>query len=417
MKIRNSILIFFADLYRVWRRELRLVFRDEGVVIFFFVLCAVYPILYALIYDTEVANDVKVVVVDNDRSQLSREFARALDATPEVKIVQYVANMQEAQQLMAEKECYGVVLLPSGFERDVITGVQGHVSLYCDMGALMRYKQMLMGLTSVQQSVSNGMMKEKLAIFTNDNSAVIESKQVPLGNTAMGLASALLPCVFVLVLQQSMLLGIGMLRGGSRERRLENRGYDPMDVGAGVIATVLGRALCHWVLYLIPTIYVLHFAPVFFSYPQNGQVVDIALMVLPFLFATSFMGQTISVFVNDRESVFITIVFTSVIFVFLTGISWPRYAMSQFWIIVGNAIPSTWACNSYVMMQTGGASLEQLKESHFMLWALAAIYFVFACVVEKYLFRARARRMQHYAKGDPDALLREEYRRNAVDRM
>ena len=103
MNLRNSILIFFADLYRVWRRELRLVFRDEGVVIFFFVLCAVYPILYALIYDTEVANDVKVVVVDNDRSQLSREFVRALDATPEVKVVQYVSNMQEAQQLMAEK--------------------------------------------------------------------------------------------------------------------------------------------------------------------------------------------------------------------------------------------------------------------------------------------------------------------------
>ena len=184
-----------------------------------------------------------------------------------------------------------------------------------------------------------------------------------------------------------------------------------------MIPNVLGRALCHWVLYLIPTMYVLHFAPVIFSYPQNGQVMDIALMILPFLLASSFMGQTISVFVNDRESVFITVVFTSVIFVFLTGISWPRYAMSQFWIIVGNAIPTTWACNSYVMMQTGGATLEQLKEAHFMLWAHTGIYFVFACVVEKYLFRARARRMQYYAKYDHEALLREEYHRNAVDRM
>ena len=410
-------MIFFADLYRVWRRELRLVFRDEGVVIFFFVLCAAYPILYSLIYNTEAAHDIAVVVVDNDRSAMSRQFARDIDATSEVAIVQYAADMQEARTMMMEKLCYGVVLFPAGFERDIISGTQGHVSLYCDMGALMRYKQMLMALTAVQMKTGNGMMADKIKVFTNSEGAVIESKQVAIGNTAMGLASALLPCVLVLILQQSMLLGIGMLRGGGRERRLKNRGYDPMDVGAAVVPTILGRAICHWMLYLIPTIDVLYFVPVMFDFPLNGNIMDIAVMVIPFLLASSLMGQTISVFVNDRESVFITVVFTSLIFVFLTGISWPRHAMSPFWTMVGNAIPSTWACNAYVMMQTGGSTLEQLKESHILLWAHVAIYFVLACLVEKLLFRPRYRRMQQYAKDDPDALLREEYRRNAVDEL
>ncbi|MBP5498257.1 MAG: ABC transporter permease [Muribaculaceae bacterium] len=416
MKLRNKILIFLADLYRVWRRELRLVFRDEGVVIFFFVLCAIYPVLYALIYNPETAHDIAVVIVDDDRSQMSREFVRKLDATPEVCVVQYAANMTDAQRMMHEKDCYGIVYFPRGFERDIFTdGIQGHVSLYCDMSVLMRYKQMLMGVTMVQQGICNEMMAEKIAVVTNTEGSVIESKQVPLANTAMGLASAVLPCILVLVLQQSMLLGIGMLHGGSRERRLNNRGYDPMDMGASVPATILGRTLCHWMLYMVPTIYVLYFVPVFFDFPQNGHIIDIALMTIPFLIASSMMGQTISVFVNDRESVFITLVFTSVIFVFLTGVSWPRYSMGPLWIIVGNAIPTTWACNSYMLMQSGGASLEQLKEYHFMLWALAGVYFVFACVVEKYILRPRYRRMKEYAKDDPDALMREERRRNAVD--
>ena len=243
----------------------------------------------------------------------------------------------------------------------------------------------------------------------------MQNKQVSLGNTAMGLASAVLPCILIMVLQQSMLLGIGMLRGGGRERRIANRGYDPMDVGAGVIPTVVGKTLCHFMIYVVPTLYVLCIVPRMFDFPQNAQIMDLAIMVIPFLVATSMMGQTISVFVNDRESVFITIVFTSVFFVFLAGVSWPRYAMHPFWVAVGNLIPSTWAYNSYMLMQTNGATLAQESHSHLMLWLLAALYFVFACIVERFLLRARYRRMKYYAEQDPGSLHREELRRQAVD--
>ena len=73
---------WFLEVYRVWWREFRLVLRDEGVVIFFFALCAFYPLLYSLIYNTEVLRDESIVVVDDCRSQLSRQFVRNLDATP-----------------------------------------------------------------------------------------------------------------------------------------------------------------------------------------------------------------------------------------------------------------------------------------------------------------------------------------------
>lgn len=392
-----------------------LAFHDEGVIIFFLITSAIYPILYSLIYNTEIVHDVTVLVVDDDRSHLTRSFARMLDATPEVCVVDYAANMEEAKTRLASKECYGIIHLPADFTRNVLGGEKGTVMVYGDMGVMLHYKQIVMGVTAVQQVLSARIQSEKMAIIPTTGGAVIESKEVPMGNTAKGLASTVLPCILILVLQQSMILGICVLRGGSRERRLQNRGFDPMNVDAGVACSIIGKTLCHVFIYIVPAIYVLHFVPIFFAFPQNGHVLDVLVMVVPFLIASSLMGQTLQVFVNDRESSFLSIVFTSVIFVFLTGISWPRYLMPSYWVALGDIIPSTWAANAYILMHTNGAKLHQVTENYHMLWALCGFYFVVAYLIERFIARPRYRRMQHYASINHIALIEEEYRRNAVD--
>lgn len=416
MRKKLRIAGWFTDIFRVCAKELYLSFHDVGVIVFFVVLALVYPILYALIYNTETAHDVKVVVVDDDRSALSREFVRSLDATSEAQVIGYAANMEEARSLVNAKECYGIVYFPSDFSTKVNEGSQGDVVLYTDMSLLMRYKQLLTAMTNVQQAYCTKLMASKVsAISSSSNVSPIESRQVPIGNTGMGIATAILPAVLVLVLQQGMLLGICMLRGGSRERRLKHGGRDPHDVGGAVGATILGKTLSYLIIYLLPTIYVLLVVPIFFSYPQNGNLLEVLAFIFPFLVCASFMGQSIQVFVNERESTFLVLVFTSVIFIFLSGISWPRYAMGDLWVTVGNAIPSTWAANGYILMMTDGATLGQVFHQYLMLWVLAIGYFIIAYCVERFICRPRYKRMEYYASKDPDSLLREERRRNGLD--
>ena len=52
--IIKNIIQWFHDLAHVWVRECWLVLHDKGAIIFFFVLCAIYPLLYATIYNPEV---------------------------------------------------------------------------------------------------------------------------------------------------------------------------------------------------------------------------------------------------------------------------------------------------------------------------------------------------------------------------
>ena len=406
--------LWFIQVLRVCGRELLLVFRDQGVVIFFLLLNAVYPVLYALIYNPEVVRNERVVVVDDTRSQLSREIVRRLDATQEIAIAGYAANMQEAQDAMHRKECYGILYIPREFGQSVGRGDQGHLSLYCDMSVMMRYKAMFTALSNVTQAMGNERMAMRVEPVVSMSGAIVENRQVPVGNPAMGIASTVLLFILPLVLQQSMILGIAMLHGGSIERRRRNGGRDPMAIEASPGATIVGKMMCHQIVYVIPVIYVLHYIPLMFGFPQNGNFLHIICLAVPFVIAVSFMGQTLSAVVNERESVFLLFVFASVVFVFLTGVSWPRYLMSRLWWLVGDCVPSTWIVNGYVLMQTNGSTLYQVQHPYWMMWLQLPVMFTLAYVVERFINRRRYRSWIAASEDNPRILTRIDMAKNGV---
>ena len=414
-KVKHSrLFLWFIQVLRVCGRELLLVFRDQGVVIFFLLLNAVYPVLYALIYNPEVVRNERVVVVDDTRSQLSREIVRRLDATQEIAIAGYAANMQEAQDAMHRKECYGILYIPREFGQSVGRGDQGHLSLYCDMSVMMRYKAMFTALSNVTQAMGNERMAMRVEPVVSMSGAIVENRQVPVGNPAMGIASTVLLFILPLVLQQSMILGIAMLHGGSIERRRRNGGRDPMAIEASPGATIVGKMMCHQIVYVIPVIYVLHYIPLMFGFPQNGNFLHIICLAVPFVIAVSFMGQTLSAVVNERESVFLLFVFSSVVFVFLTGVSWPRYLMSRLWWLIGDCVPSTWMVNGYVLMQTNGSTLYQVQHPYWMMWLQLPVMFTLAYVVERFINRRRYRSWIAASEDNPRILTRIDMAKNGV---
>lgn len=401
----SKILGWLHSIVLSMKQEFKHIFRDEAVVIFFVVLAVVYPPLYSLIYNPEVARDEAVVVVDDSHSELSRQFSRDLNASPDVNVIAYAKDMDEARELMATKKCYGIVYFPADFETEVMRGNQGHVSLYCDMSVMMRYKAMLTALTNVQMETCSRLQGDKSFNIVSMDGGMVESRQVPIGNTGMGIASAVLPFILVYVLQQGMIMGIAMLHAGSMGRRRRNRGIDRLDeVKATPGAMLMGKTLVHLFYYLFPAIFALHIVPIIFKFPMNGNFLEIAMIIFPFLIASSLFGQIMRVFVNNREGVFLLLAFTSLIFVFLTGVSWPHYQIAPYWDVISKMIPGYWASTAYVQMQVCGASLAQMSDFYVALWGLVLIYFIIAWLVELLVLRPRYRAMQLECELDPEAL-------------
>lgn len=393
----------FKSIFRVWRRETRLVFTDVGVILFFFALPLLYPIVYTLIYNPEVVKEIDTVVVDNSRTAESRELVRELGATQGIHIKGYAADMAEARRAMSEKECYGVLEIPPDYARRIGNGEQAVTSFYCDMSLLLRYRQYLFALTDVQMNEALRITSQRLAegglVTSGLDGLPVNTDPHITGDITQGFASFVMPGIVVLILQQSMLLGITMIAGTGRDRRRANGGIDPLAHEAGPLATVLGKSLCYMTVYLPMSYYVLEIIPYIFSLPHIGRFIDFMPMIFVMLLATTFLGQTLQIFVRERESSLLVIVFTSVVFLFLSGLTWPRYAFNGFWLLVSYLIPSTLGMEGLVHITSDGAVLGSVSRYYYGLWALTALYFVTALLIRVFSERAGRRKAVNCGNG------------------
>lgn len=393
-RLRYIIKEGILDTFFIWKDELKNVFKDSGVMIFFFLVPFIYPLLYAFIYNNEVVHNAKMVVVDQSDSYLSREYIRKVDATADVKVVAVCSDMEEAKRMMDKKEAYGILYFPSEFSKNIHKGKQATVSLYCDMSALLFYKAFLLATTEVSLEIGKELRAQNNPSSTIEQEKItinpIPYESVALFNSQNGFASFLVPAILILVIQQTLILGIGMLGGTAREK---NRFHSLVPISRhfnGTLRIVFGKSLTYILLYIVVCIWALGVVPKLFSLPQVGEPWTVMLFVLPYLFASIFLSMTLSGFMTSRESPMLVFVFTSVILLFISGVSWPKEAIPPFWKAVGYLFPSTPGIQGFIRINTAGASLNEVAHEYRTLWIQAGIYFITACIIYRYqIMRSR----------------------------
>ncbi|WP_286083427.1 ABC transporter permease [Parabacteroides goldsteinii] len=410
-RLRYIIKEGILDTFFIWKDELKNVFKDSGVMIFFFLVPFIYPLLYAFIYNNEVVHNAKMVVVDQSDSYLSREYIRKVDATADVKVVAVCSDMEEAKRMMDAKEAYGILYFPSEFSKNIHKGKQATVSLYCDMSALLFYKAFLLATTEVSLEIGKELRAQNNPSSTIEQEKItinpIPYESVALFNSQNGFASFLVPAILILVIQQTLILGIGMLGGTAREK---NRFHSLVPVSRhfnGTLRIVFGKSLTYILLYIVVCIWALGVVPKLFSLPQVGEPWTVMLFVLPYLFASIFLSMTLSGFMTSRESPMLVFVFTSVM-LFISGVSWPKEAIPPFWKAIGYLFPSTPGIQGFIRINTAGASLNEVAHEYRTLWIQAGIYFITACIIYRYqIMRSRKLIIKQYRYMKMQRMLRQ----------
>ena len=376
------------DMCYIWAYEMKNTLKDEGVLIFFVLVPILYPLLYSWIYTNEVVREVPVVVVDMSHSKSSRQFIRNFDASPDVKVAYYCNNLVEAQALIGHQEARGVLYFPSDYESRILRGEQARVSVYCDMSLMLTYKAIYQTAQAVSMEVNKEIQKPKAMGFTNYddklNTEPIKVEEVQIFNPAGGYGSALLPAVLILILQQTLMLGIGLSAGTAREN---NRFKELVPVSRrynGIFCIVFGKSMCYFMIYAVMAAYITLAVPRFFSFTALPHWQDMVGLMIPFLLACIFFGMTLSCLVRYRENVILLVVFTSVPFLFMTGISWPQSNIPGIWQGVSWLIPSTFGVRGFLTISSMGGTLSEIEPEYQALWLQAGIYFITACIVYRY---------------------------------
>lgn len=375
----------------VWWDELCELVKDEGILIFVILLPLAYPLLYAMIYNTETQRQLPVCVVDDCMSDRSREFIRRVDATPEVEIAAHCVSMDEAQELMRRREVFGILRVPREFDLQLWRGEQTVVGLYSDLTSMLYYKVAYLGVINVAQEMNRNIkvMEHQQNTTAREEDLArwpIRFEEVKMYNSAGGFAAFLIPPVLMLILQQALCLGVGMSMGRSRER-FRGLVIPPTPHYKNTLAIVLGKGLVHFLLFLLMAFYMAVCVTRWFGLPQLGHFTELLGFFVPYLLACTYMAMFWSSFVYRREDCILLFVFMSIPLLFLTGVSWPGASIPPFWKAVSTVFPSTWGANAYVRIQGMGASLGDCHQEMMMLWILAGVYFLLTCFV--YMFEIR----------------------------
>lgn len=378
----NTLITSFAT-------QLRIVFGDKGIMLIACFLTFGYPILYSLIYNPELIRDVSTIVIDHDRTSMSRDAIRRLNATQELNVLGYAADLPEARKALNTHNAFCIIEIPNDFERKITLGEGSQIIVYSDMSLLLRYKSAMTAATNVAQAMGADIQSHSInSKIPSGETLVVEDPMgihsVFMGDTTGGFASFIMPGVLILIIQQLMCLMAGISGGAFHEYPtlyLQN----PLAHKQNYLAKLLGEISAFYIVALPISIWLLHYVPMIFQFPQVGNIWQEIAFVTPLILSSICLGMCLQAIVWQRESVFIIWVVTSLIFLFLSGLTWPRYAIPTIWYYAGNICPSTWGIEGFIRMNTNGATLWQVRDCYLNLWWLTAIYFVFAYTLQRFI--------------------------------
>ena len=344
----------------IWADEMRTVVKDEGVLIFFVLVPLFYPLLYSWIYTNEVVREVPVAVVDMSHSAMSREFIRQFDASPDVRME------------------------------------QSRVSVFCDMSFMLYYKAIFQTATAVAGNLNSDILIERSGNWTEREDEItakpLDFDEVQIFNATGGYGNFIIPGVLMLIIQQTLLLGVGLSVGTARERSKTGSFLPDDPYYDGVFRTVLGRALAYFMVYAVVAAYVTLVVPRMFGFTSLLRPGDTFWFMLPYVLSCVFFAMILSGIIRYRENVILIVVFTSVPLLFISGVSWPQSAIPPFWQWISWLVPSTFGIRGFVRMNTMGALLGDVRVEYVALWAQAIVYFFITCLLYRWQVIKKVRR-------------------------
>ncbi|MBQ3642759.1 ABC transporter permease [bacterium] len=335
-----------------------------------------YAVFYSLPYSSEIIKEAPIGIVDMDSSDLSREFIRNIDTTDSLDVVYTAQSKQDAENQFYKNKIKGFIIIPKDFEKDILRGKQTDISLYADTSYLIIYKTIYSAtaqtaLETAAKFEVGALMKKG---FTKQTAMAVKQPfkfvQIPVYNAAGGYETYVYLVILIMILHQTLIVGLGIMQGTRNEN---NEPYCAKEENIGFV--MFSRSTFYVLLYMFYSAVYFLIIPVFCHLPVYYNILPFSIVLLLMFYAAAFFSHTISYVFKTRESAFLIMVVTSLLFVFLTGLIWPREAMPDLINIISAFIPSTLSVDALIKIAYAKASLWDVKYDVLWIIILVILYY------------------------------------------
>lgn len=363
---------FWQAFSACWRKIL----SDHGLIPLFVLAIPFYAFFYPLPYDTEAVRGIRVLVVDQDASPLSRQLIRELSAAPSVRLEGVMSNLEAARREMADGRVAGLVVVPYGFFRDVQRGtpttveawgtgafpVQSKAVLEAAGGVVQGIARQAATVRMVRQGASTAYARQGAA----QPPAYIEQN---LFNITRGYGSYVVAAVAILIVHQVILIGIATLIGTWYEDRCAPLFAEgPVGNAFAGVWSALALAAFPGFLFMMGCVFW------FQDYPRGGNLWGAVGFAGLMSLAVAAMGLFAGAFFGKRERALQALLVTSMPTLFVSGVMYPREAMPGLLQAIAATIPSTPGINAFLKLNQMGAAWSEIRPEIWNMSLLVALY-------------------------------------------
>ncbi|MBQ2373695.1 MAG: ABC transporter permease [Alistipes sp.] len=371
---------FFRTILNQWRT----IFHDEGVILIMIAAPIIYATIYSLTYGTQVLRDIPIGVIDNSHTHLSRSLIEKMDAGANIYVAYEPCDMEEAKRLFHNRQIYGIVYIPSNFANQLLNNEQATLSLYLDASYMLMYRQTFQELAALI-STQNATIEYSNLLSAGINPPQAQAITTPvrynshtLFNPYLGYGTFIMPPIIILILQQTLLIGAGMI--AATRHKHEATPLQPL----ATALLILGKATAYTLIYTIIALYLINIHFKLFHYPCNGTALDLTIFLGLYLFVCSLLAVAISALFKRREASLMTLLWSSIPLLMLSGASYPHQSIPKVWQLISLCFPSTHGINGFSKIQTAGASISEAWREVNSLVVLGVVFFVIASLQSIY---------------------------------
>ena len=378
---------------RLWKvafAEWKLIYTDPAAVLLLVVAGLIYAFYYPIPYVHQTVSKVPVAVVDLDNTAMSRDLIRMASAAQQIEVKSIYAEMNEAEAAMAREEIFGFMVIPENMEKDIRAKRPVSVNIFTHGAYVMLHGAIGTAFSTCALTVGATNKVKQIALGKKVPSAKAIAMRDPIPisiqtmfNSSGSYSNYVVPSVLVVILQQSLIIGICVLGGSRAHRRFRKKFRDSPVENETAEYRYFGRALayflhyCSFILFYHCIIYNL------FDFPRRGELLPMMVFSLVFLASVINLGMVVSQVFLRRESSMQLFLYLSIPILFLANFSWPSYLMPQWMVSISYILPSTFAIPAWLSIEQMGADIYEVAPKLYQLAIQAVVYLVLGLVLTR----------------------------------
>lgn len=379
------------DIFNIMKREVRNISGDSSLFLILLIAPVLYAFMYGSIYLNKGEEKVKLALIDDDGSVVSRLLTDQLNVTPMIEIVP-ASNISEAQEKMYHGEVEGYFYIQKDLEKYILSQKQGNVNLVLNASRFLPSSDLLSTVTKVCLTVGAGVRK---TYFNKQGMGEDESMKMtnpinmdyrPLYNSGMTYGAFLLPGLLAIILQQTLLIGVAAGFTSEREEKKLPELYKIS--GFSISKLIFGKGILYLCIFMIFGTFftIVNFSV--FGVSVRGSFMDLALIAVLFISSIIVLGMLIGTFFRSKLFAFQVLVFSSYPIFLITGYSMPYQSLPSAIQVMSDLIPTSPFLKIYISMVQAGGSLRDNIDSVIHLVILLLVLLILLILRLKYLIKS-----------------------------